>query len=213
MSDNELHVNTYNSLADEYRERINRFEVKDLFLIGPMSSYVRKQFTTETAQEVLDVGCGSGLNCRMLSDEGIKVTGIELAPRMAEVAAQTAPLADIICGDFVSYKFESARYSGVFCKAFLHLYPKEEALMILRKIREILKPAGLLYISVSGAHESSEAIREKVDYAGNFKRFKRIWSETELHDAVQGSGFEISYWSEHRDFNNDKTWLDVWAVK
>ena len=36
--------------------------------------------------EVLDVGCGTGIASRLMAQRGVKVLGVELAPRMAEIA-------------------------------------------------------------------------------------------------------------------------------
>jgi SAM-dependent methyltransferase len=36
--------------------------------------------------EVLDVGCGPGIAARQMGERGVKVLGVELAPRMAEIA-------------------------------------------------------------------------------------------------------------------------------
>lgn len=36
--------------------------------------------------EVLDVGCGTGIASRQMAERGAKVLGVELAPRMAEIA-------------------------------------------------------------------------------------------------------------------------------
>src|ERR1700744_1458217 len=36
--------------------------------------------------DVLDVGCGTGIASRQIAQRGAKVLGVELAPRMAEIA-------------------------------------------------------------------------------------------------------------------------------
>ena len=36
--------------------------------------------------DVLDVGCGTGIASRQMAERGAKVLGVELAPRMAEIA-------------------------------------------------------------------------------------------------------------------------------
>jgi 2-polyprenyl-3-methyl-5-hydroxy-6-metoxy-1,4-benzoquinol methylase len=36
--------------------------------------------------DVLDVGCGSGIASRLMAQRGAKVLGVEVAPRMAEIA-------------------------------------------------------------------------------------------------------------------------------
>ena len=61
-------------------------EFRPLHLLNP----VRARFIAERASlagaRVLDVGCGGGLLCEALARAGAKVTGIDLAPGMIEVA-------------------------------------------------------------------------------------------------------------------------------
>ena len=45
-------------------------------LLGPVPAGV----------DVLDVGCGTGIASRQMAERGAKVLGVELAPRMAEIA-------------------------------------------------------------------------------------------------------------------------------
>jgi len=61
-------------------------EFRPLHLLNP----VRTQFIAQRASlpgaRVLDVGCGGGLLCEALARAGAKVSGIDLAPGMIEVA-------------------------------------------------------------------------------------------------------------------------------
>ncbi len=61
-------------------------EFSPLHLLNP----VRAQFVAERAPlagaRVLDVGCGGGLLCEALARAGAKVSGVDLAPGMIEVA-------------------------------------------------------------------------------------------------------------------------------
>ncbi|WP_169739818.1 class I SAM-dependent methyltransferase [Actinospica robiniae] len=69
------------SLFDQQAEAYDRFRpaypdaVIDE-LLGPMPAGL----------DVLDVGCGTGIAARQIAQRGAKVLGVELAPRMAEVA-------------------------------------------------------------------------------------------------------------------------------
>src|SRR5262245_59937381 len=61
-------------------------EFRPLHRLNP----VRTRFVAERAPlagaRVLDVGCGGGLLCEALARAGAKVSGIDLAPGMIEVA-------------------------------------------------------------------------------------------------------------------------------
>ncbi len=68
-------------LFDQHAEAYDRFRptypdaVIDE-LLGPVP----------TGLDVLDVGCGTGIASRQMAQRGAKVLGVELAPRMAEIA-------------------------------------------------------------------------------------------------------------------------------
>src|SRR3712207_8154873 len=44
-----------------------------------------------TDQDLLDAGCGEGYLSRVLADRGARVTGVDLAPRLAELARGKDP--------------------------------------------------------------------------------------------------------------------------
>ena len=47
----------------------------------------------------LDLGCGTGTNCRYLTDHGWDVTGIDFVPRAVAAARRKAPRAKLVVGD------------------------------------------------------------------------------------------------------------------
>jgi SAM-dependent methyltransferase len=47
----------------------------------------------------LDIGCGTGTNCRYLLDHKWQVTGVDFVPRALKVAKQKAPGARLLIGD------------------------------------------------------------------------------------------------------------------
>jgi SAM-dependent methyltransferase len=68
-------------------------------LLGRGALFDRLDFAVETcvalgAKRVLDIGCGSGPLFQPLAARGIEVTGIEPAPRMAELARAAAERCD-----------------------------------------------------------------------------------------------------------------------
>jgi SAM-dependent methyltransferase len=65
-----------------------------------------------TPGRALDLGCGTGTNCRYLSDHGWEATGIDFVPRAIAVARRKAPRAKLVVGDVT--RLADAGVSGPF---------------------------------------------------------------------------------------------------
>ncbi len=80
-------IDIYNDFADEYAEMVTKREnagvEHDPVAIMPEFLNVIGDVTGLT---VLDAGCGEGYLSRILADRGAKVTGIDIAPRLIQIA-------------------------------------------------------------------------------------------------------------------------------
>ena len=106
--------------------------------------------------KVLDVACGTGvLIPDYLKRNVASVTGIDISPKMAELARQkfTRPEVTILCGDVEATAFEDPFDCVVVYNAFPH-FPDPDRL--IRKLSSLLKTGGTLTV----AHGMS---REKID--------------------------------------------------
>src|SRR5437879_13100251 len=74
----------FNALAGRFWDP--RGEFRPLHLLNPVRARFVAERVTLTGARVLDVGCGGGLLCEALARAGARVTGIDLAPGMIEVA-------------------------------------------------------------------------------------------------------------------------------
>src|SRR3990167_3239875 len=63
--------------------------------------------------KVLDLGCASGYQSKLLKDQGLTVTGLDLSPKMIAVAKKRVPGAKFIVGDMTDLTFKSATFDGV----------------------------------------------------------------------------------------------------
>lgn len=61
----------------------------------------------------VDVGCGSGLACRIAADRGAVVSGIDASPGLAQVASERTTDADIRVGDMVSLPWTDESFDAV----------------------------------------------------------------------------------------------------
>ena len=107
-------------------------------------------------KDVLDVACGTGvLIPDYLKREVASVTGIDISPRMAEIAKTKFPQPEvtILCGDVETTDFGKQFDCIVVYNAFPH-FPDPERL--IARLSGLLKPGGTLTV----AHGMS---REKID--------------------------------------------------
>lgn len=208
----EANRQTYDALAEQYRDRIKTDRVRDRQLVDPFLRFLRVRFPN-TAHRILDAGCGNGLNLAMFEEEGCLVTGIDMSKRMLEVARQTCPSAKLLEGNILNAKFGIHNFHGVFAKALIHLFPASEIDNLFQRFWTLLIPNGILYVTTTIEAGGFEGFRKKDDYSGGLARFRRSWSEEELLSAVKRNGFKIFNTSSNTEPERDKVWFNVWAEK
>jgi len=124
-------------------------EFRPLHLLNP----VRAQFIAARVPpgcRLLDVGCGGGLLAEALSRAGARVTGIDLAPGMIEVARLHAAQEGLAIDYRVAAAEELAReqpqaFDAVTCLELLEHVPDPAA--TVASLAALLRPGGALIVS------------------------------------------------------------------
>ncbi|MET8558870.1 class I SAM-dependent methyltransferase [Streptomyces sp. NPDC004959] len=141
---------------------------------------------------VLDVGSGTGLpTAKDLVDAGFDVTGVDLSPRMVELATTHVPGARFLRRDLASLRAEGpdglGRFDGITCFFTLLMLPRPEIPHALRSLRSLLRPGGLLALSMVEADLDDATI----PFLGHEIRVSGYLRE-ELRRTVRDAGFEIA---------------------
>lgn len=100
---------------------------------------------------VLDVGCGTGVVAREAArriEAAGRVIGLDLNPRMLEVARQVAPEIEWRQGDAGELPFEDGAFDVVVSQYALMFFPDQAA--GLREMQRVLQAGGRLAIAVCG---------------------------------------------------------------
>ena len=110
----------------------------------------------------MDCGCGSGRDSKHFVEQGYNVTAFDASEELCKFARDLTGL-EVKCMSFqeISYKNE---FDGIWaCASILHA-EKAELPEILRKLRDALKPEGILYVSFKyGDYEGARNGRYFID--------------------------------------------------
>ena len=86
----ELKANPWDEYAVEFSQFVARREQEDLER-NPILSRMLALLGDMAGQEVLDACCGEGFFARILASRGAHVTGIDLSPRLVQMAREKDP--------------------------------------------------------------------------------------------------------------------------
>jgi SAM-dependent methyltransferase len=142
----------YDRVADEYARHIYAE------LAGkPFDRKLLDRFATLVGGgRICDVGCGPGHVARYLYERGCDVVGIDLSPRMVQLAAELNPGVEFRVDDLRSLQLTSGSLAGIVAfYSLIHLRADQLA-PALAELRRVLRPGGRLLLAV---HEGDETRR------------------------------------------------------
>lgn len=107
-------------------------------------------YTEAGGLDVLDVGCGQGMDLVEYARAGARATGVDLTPRHVELARSHVKAmgltADVVQGDAEHLPFQDASFDRVSSNGVLHHTPDMPA--ALREIHRVLRPGGSVRVIV-----------------------------------------------------------------
>lgn len=192
-------IKTYEELAEDY--------YNSHFDIGEIKHDADFFIRNLNGRKILDIGCGPGRDAKYFSKHGLNVTGIDLTPSFIKMASKNVSKTKFVLMDMRNLDFQENSFDGIWaCASFLHI-PKNEAKNTLLGFKRVLKPNGLLYISVKQGVE--EKFVKKDEYKGR-ERFFAFYSEGEFKKLVESCDFKIWKFTLEK---KREDWITVFATK
>jgi SAM-dependent methyltransferase len=169
--------------ADRYRKEV-RFIV----------SMLKRQKAKPAS--LIDIGCGMGLQAKILKNMGYRVVGVDANPDVIKQNKKTIKGIDFFVGDMRGLKVKG-KFDAALCLTNVLLYNKnvKELRRALTNIHKVLKPGGSLLFSVN-----NENLKDFKNYK---KEYARNYRKKDLF---------ISRFTERRDSKNSLTRLTTWLV-
>ncbi|WP_326613300.1 class I SAM-dependent methyltransferase [Streptomyces scopuliridis] len=155
---------SYDTVAADYLKR-----VKAPAELDPLSRAMLAVFA-EVAQAadrgpVADVGCGPGLVTAHLADLGVSAFGIDLSPKMIELARQAHPSLDFTVGSMTALPIRDEELGGILAYYSTHHTPPELLPVVFAEFHRTLAPGGRLMLA--GYVGDDEHLRPAQAYGGH----------------------------------------------
>jgi SAM-dependent methyltransferase len=184
MDHSSLSANVFHKLADRYREKYMDLTMYD-------NSY--REFCgllPRGRARVLDAACGPGNVSRYLMAHRpeLDLLGIDLAPRMVELASEAVPSARFAVHDCRNLADLKQRFDGIICAFGLPYLSWQETEAFIRAAGEALELKGVFYLSAMlGRSEDSGLER----CSSGDQIYVNYHSEVQIIRSLQGCGFTI----------------------
>lgn len=123
-------------------------------------------------QSCLDLACGTGILCRILQDDGIQATGMDLSEGMIEIARRENPGIQFDVGDMTTYCPEQ-RFDLVTCTgdAVNHISDLGAVEKIFQNVYTYLRNGGFFVFDILNEHEISTS----EPFESDFSDTVRVW--------------------------------------
>jgi ubiquinone/menaquinone biosynthesis C-methylase UbiE len=186
MPDNPTQT-SYDHVAEEYARRmLHELDHK------PLDRELLERFVQRVAGlnrvsehgRVADIGTGPGQIARYLRDHGADAFGIDLSPAMVDLAGKAHPGMEFQQGDMRALALPDDSLAGITAFYSIIHIPRPGVTTILRELRRVLQPGGLLLLTF---HRGNE-VRHLDEWWGqpvsvDFVFFERDEMMEYLHDA------------------------------
>ena len=170
------------NLFDGVARQFERHLVRDLGYQVPeaLAKLVRPEL--EASACVIDLGCGTGLVGAALAATGARITGVDLSPRMLEIAAQRGVYATLEKGDLVEVLARTPAGSVravLAADVFIYI---GDLTAIFAAVARVLAPQGLFAFSVEGFDGGTYRLQPTGRYAQSPAYLRSLAAQSGLEE-------------------------------
>ena len=123
-------------------------------------------------KNALDLGCGTGVLCRILKDAGMDAMGMDYSSGMVDIARKENPDIPFEQGDMITWKPENS-FDLVTCTgdALNHIPDLENIGRIFRNVYDYVNPGGYFIFDILNENEVSDSEPFEMDFTDAV----RVW--------------------------------------
>lgn len=178
---------TYDTVADDYATAFAD-DLSNLALDRAILDGAASRMTA--GRPVLDIGCGPAQVAAYMVERGARTIGVDLAPRMLQVARRRTDGIPLVASDMRALPFASGSCAGAIAFYSLQYVPRAHIDVVLTEIRRVLEADGVLvlatHLGTGELYGGDEWFGKTVEPIG-----VTLHGEEELTGILRGCGFEI----------------------
>ena len=186
MNNFDISVDKFNEFANEYASRfmsVNSYkESLDLFC----------DLSKSNTPRILELACGPGNITNYLRQKFPKseILGIDLAPKMIEIAKQTVADADFRVMDVRNVSTLDGNFDMIMCSFCFPFLSLPDATKLVADCAEKLNSGGSIYISTMEGTQD-EAGFEATSFSGSSEIYFNYFEQHQIEEMLTASGFHI----------------------
>ncbi|OXM51050.1 class I SAM-dependent DNA methyltransferase [Amycolatopsis alba] len=175
---------SYDTVAEDYAVRVGQ-----LFDQEPISRAMLAAFAEQVSGPVVDVGCGPGHVTAHLASLGLDVAGVDLSPKMVEIARRQYPDLRFSVGSMTALDFPDGELGGLVAWWSIFHLPPEVLPSVFAEFRRTLAPGGRLLI---GFHVGDERLSPETAYGHPVTYDAYLLEPGRIAELLGQAGFEVT---------------------
>ncbi|MFK8045211.1 MAG: class I SAM-dependent methyltransferase [Crocinitomicaceae bacterium] len=185
-------VNIFNKRANGYATKFASVaQYHDGF------DFLCKQLTESSS--ILDLACGPGNISNYLHSirPDLKILGVDLAPKMLEIAKVNNPASQFQVGDIRELKSLNQKFEAIVLGFGMPYLSKDEVEKVINDMNHVLSENGIVYISTMEGKYEESGFQKSSD--GKDEMFIYYHEPEYIQTFMQNSGFKI-IWEKHQPY-------------
>jgi SAM-dependent methyltransferase len=154
----------------------------------------------DPGQATLDLGCGEGRLGVALHAAGHRLTGVDTAPLLTDLAAQTGAYEQVVVADAAGLPFPDGAFDLVI--AFMSLQDMDDAAGAVLEAARVLIPGGRMVAGFVHPFASAHLGRDSAEPASYFDTHRTL-------DEVERNGIRLEFHQIHRSL---QSWLEMFLA-
>jgi SAM-dependent methyltransferase len=175
---------SYDTVAEDYVTL-----VKPLFDQEPVSRAMLSGFAERVRGPVADVGCGPGHVTAHLASLGLDVSGVDLSPKMIEIARRQYPDLRFEVGSMTALDVPDGNLGGLVAWWSIFHLPPETLPAVFAEFRRTLVAGGHLLI---GFHVGDERLSPETAYGHPVTYDAYLLRPDHVAEWLGQAGFEVT---------------------